>query len=486
MAATLQVGSSGSQVKKLQDMLSKAGYFSGQASGTYDQNTAAAVQKYQQSQGMSGNGVFDNATLQKLYGTLANPQQTPAASPEAPAATKPAAPKAPTPSAAQDTIDRIAQIAKGYTPTEEVTAGLRAGSSYTPGQQVTDAQKKLAAQEGAQPGSYQSQYQPLIDSLFDQITNRKPFQYNINGDALYNLYRDRYTQGGQMAMQDTMGKASALTGGYGNSYAAQVGQQTYNQYMTELADKIPELEQMAYSRYQDEGDRLREQMNMAMQREQQDYDRWGDEYDRWQNERGYAADRADRAAAEDYDRWAADRNYWQQQEQQGYNRWADDRDYWQNQEQTEYGRSKAQIDQDRETAYDMAMTMIKSGALPTDDALTRAGINPADAKAMVDLIKSQAAAAAAGTSGGGGRGGSAKGDTKKVTDEMIEKASTLYANGGMDNVAGYLDQLEYQGYDAEYLFDYLQKYVRMSANTGEGLKIASGNQNRADNLRQKN
>ena len=41
------------------------------------------------------------------------------------------------------------------------------------------------------------------------ITDRKPFQYDVNGDALYQPYKDRYTQMGLQAMQDTMGQATA-------------------------------------------------------------------------------------------------------------------------------------------------------------------------------------------------------------------------------------------------------------------------------------
>lgn len=55
-------------------------------------------------------------------------------------------------------------------------------------------------------------------------------------------------------MEDTVGNASMLTGGYANSYAVTAGQQAYDSYMSKLNDKIPELEQRAYERYRDEED----------------------------------------------------------------------------------------------------------------------------------------------------------------------------------------------------------------------------------------
>ena len=71
----------------------------------------------------------------------------------------------------------------------------------------------------------------------------------MNSDALYQQYRDLYTQQGQMAMMDTMGQAAAMTGGYGNSYAQTAGQQMYNQYLGKLNEVVPELYQQAYNRY---------------------------------------------------------------------------------------------------------------------------------------------------------------------------------------------------------------------------------------------
>jgi hypothetical protein len=108
--------------------------------------------------------------------------------------------------------------------------------------------------------------QPYVDqlnSLYDQIVNRKPFQYDLNGDLLYREVADRYTQQGQQAMRDTMGQAAALTGGYGNSYANQVGNQAYQQYLTALNDNIPKLWDRAYKAYLNEGDQLMQKYKLT-------------------------------------------------------------------------------------------------------------------------------------------------------------------------------------------------------------------------------
>lgn len=106
-------------------------------------------------------------------------------------------------------------------------------------------------------------YVAQLNALYDQVMNRKPFQYDLNGDLLYRQMADQYTQLGQQAMRDTMGQAAALTGGYGNSYAQQVGNQAYQQYLTALNQQVPELYDRAYNAYQDETDRLLQQYELA-------------------------------------------------------------------------------------------------------------------------------------------------------------------------------------------------------------------------------
>lgn len=112
-------------------------------------------------------------------------------------------------------------------------------------------------------GGSSSPYVAQLNALYDQVMNRKPFQYDLNGDLLYRQMADQYTQLGQQAMRDTMGQAAALTGGYGNSYAQQVGNQTYQQYLTALNQQVPELYDRAYNAYQDETNRLLQQYELA-------------------------------------------------------------------------------------------------------------------------------------------------------------------------------------------------------------------------------
>lgn len=131
---------------------------------------------------------------------------------------------------------------------------------------------------------YEGKYDQQLADLYNQITQRKPFEYKSEDDMLYQQYVDRYTKGGKLAMEDTMGQAAALTGGHGNSYAQRVGQQTFDEYMTGLNDQAATLMQQAYQRYMDQGDQLTKQYSMLGQLAADDYSKWADQYERAMNE----------------------------------------------------------------------------------------------------------------------------------------------------------------------------------------------------------
>src|SRR5574344_1214929 len=127
---------------------------------------------------------------------------------------------------------------------------------YEESDSVKAAKAALDSYAASKP-TYSSKYQDSLNKAMDRILNREKFSYDLNGDMLYQQYKDQYTTQGKMAMMDTMGQAQAMTGGYGNSYAQSVGQQTYQGYLQGLNDKVPELYQLALQKYQQEGDDLK-------------------------------------------------------------------------------------------------------------------------------------------------------------------------------------------------------------------------------------
>ena len=163
----------------------------------------------------------------------------------------------------------------------------KTSGGYVPSSNVNSAKSAMTVHNSAKPPAYTSKYDDLIDSNLNSILNREKFSYDPNSDALYQQYKDSYTRNGQTAMKDTMGNAALLTGGYGNSYAVTAGQQAYNNYMQQLADKIPELEQRAYERYRDDTSDLYNQSDLLNTLESRDYGRYRDDVSDYLNDRDY-------------------------------------------------------------------------------------------------------------------------------------------------------------------------------------------------------
>ena len=194
-------------------------------------------------------------------------------------------------------------------------------SKYDNGFQTTDAinqalVKKTNAENAlANLGDFKFNYgnQEAYDKAMNDILNRKEFSYDLNGDVLYQQYKDNYINQGKMAMMDTMGQASAMTGGYGNSYAQSVGQQTYQGYLQGLNDKIPELYQMALDRYNAEGDRLATNYGLLSTDRQNAFNEYSTEYNtnlsRLTADRDYYTTDYNNIYNRDYTTWNDQRSY---------------------------------------------------------------------------------------------------------------------------------------------------------------------------------
>lgn len=237
--ANLRKGSRGDEVKELQTLLNSSGNYGLREDGVFGDKTLAAVRDYQKRNGLTTDGIAGANTLGKLHGN-----STPGTSTN-PAATSPGA-----------------------------TAGATA-----------PAQKSYADQ---------------VNEALQQILNRQPLNYNYNGDPLYQMYRDAALQNSQTASKDVLARAAALTGGYGNSYADTVAQQTAQAQMAQLTEKIPELAQVAQTRYDAETDRLKGNLGILSDLENQEYTRKFNE-DQRDYERQQYADQLERE--KDNDAW---------------------------------------------------------------------------------------------------------------------------------------------------------------------------------------
>lgn len=165
----------------------------------------------------------------------------------------------------------------------------------------------------------------LLKQSLNDIHNYGDFKYDLNADMLYQQAIDNYMMKGQQAAADTTAMASALTGGYGNSYAALVGNQAYQDHITQANNMIPQFQQMALNIWQSGYDRLLNDYNATSQQLANLLDIEGMNFNIWNANESNAANAFGMNEANRYNAWAQNEqnaiNAWQQNEQNAYNQW---------------------------------------------------------------------------------------------------------------------------------------------------------------------
>lgn len=250
--------------------------------------------------------------------------------------------------------------------------------------------------------TYTSRYQNQIDDLTRQILNREAFSYDPEKDPTYQQYKESYTRNGERAMQDTLGQVSARTGGLASSYAGSAAQQTYDNYMGALADKIPELKQLAYSMYQDEGNTQRANLEMLVALEQGDYAKYADLLAQYNTDRSfdYGVHR-DNISDERYNNeW----NYSVGRDQIADKRYEDE---------TAYNRETYKDETEYNRALAKAQTLAAGGDFSGYKALGYTDQEIAGLKSAYN--KAQASAR---SGGGSSRGGSSRGGSSSASEDV--------------------------------------------------------------------
>lgn len=273
------------------------------------------------------------------------------------------------------------------------------------------------------PG-FSSRYDPQIQALYQAILSREPFSYDAASDPLYGQYKQSYTRGGQRAMQDTLGQMALRTGGLASSYAESAAQQTYDNYMAALADKIPELQQLAYQRYQDELSGKRADLSMLLGLDDVDYNRWsGDRSFDYNAYRDQVAD----------DQWAKSFDYQQQRDAASDSQWQQQWDY-----------SRAQED------YTRRLQLAQQYAELTGDysGFLEAGWTPEQVAAASRAYQQQGAAAAAKGSGGSSGGKQAKATPSGTDWSQVEAYVSDYGGEAEDYIGANYKALGYSSKSA--------------------------------------
>ncbi len=311
--STISYGSSGEDVKKLQKSLNEKGY-SLTVDGVFGDKTRDAVRDYQKKNGLSVDGVVGSKTwgaLNKSTSAVKKPSST-------------------------------------STTTTTTTTTKTKRPEYEKSQAVKDAENELNDWEKNKPGEYESKYDDSIANLVDDILNREDFRYDMASDPLYQQYRQLYTENGQRAMRDTVGQASALTGGYANSYAVTAGNQAYADYLDELNGIALDLRDRAYEMYIDEGDKLIEDVTLLRSLDGDDYEKYLDTLERYYADGDYLLEKISQMSDSEFEAFLAEVDAWESDRDFEFKKYQDDLDRQEFEKEMAFKESEAKRQQENE------------------------------------------------------------------------------------------------------------------------------------------
>lgn len=272
-----------------------------------------------------------------------------------------------------------------------------------------------------------------IDDLLDEILKREGFSYNAAADPLYYQYQNMYKREGDRAMRDTLAEVASGAGGM-NSYAVTAAQQAQNYYNSQLADKIPELYQLAYEMYLTDIDNKVRDLGLLQQMDATEYNRYRDTMQDWKDDRNFAYGAYQDAIAQgnwqtqfDYNADVNDRDF-------AYN------DYWANKEwnEAEDDEKLTNSRYDTESAKAEVEWYVSMGVMPKADLISKAGM---DYDTIAQMVEQQKASSVPSSSSSDG---SYNNDTntlsakdaysriKDITSQGVMPNESLIEQAGMD------------------------------------------------------
>ncbi len=266
-------------------------------------------------------------------------------------------------------------------------------------------------QDTREKPTYSNRYDQQINDLLQQYVNRGKFSYDYKNDPLYANYRKQYQREGQRATQDALAEAAAASGGIPSSYAASAAAQAQNYYASQIADKIPELEQLAYQKYLDDASLQQSKISALQGQEQLDYAKYIDALGQYNTDRNF-----------DYGVYS-DR----------YNQIANNLGLAANQQSTQYSmETAAQGD-----ALDRVQNFLKAGGKLADldsSLIARSGLTPAELKTYEAYYANQPSGGSGGRGGrGGGSGGSEEETTRQTGKGYIDNTYNRGGAGGIQS-----------------------------------------------------
>ena len=106
------------------------------------------------------------------------------------------------------------------------------------------------------------------NEMLDLILNRQPHSYNAETDPAAQAARKEAARNANASIRNTLGQHAGMTGGVASTAAVSAAAQAGSAALAQGADKVAELEQLSWQRYQQEGQNMADLYGMLRNQEQ--------------------------------------------------------------------------------------------------------------------------------------------------------------------------------------------------------------------------
>lgn len=291
-------------------------------------------------------------------------------------------------------------------------------------------------------------YTDQIKDMLDQIQNRDKFSYDLSNDTLFQQSLASAMASGKTAMQDTMGQAAALTGGYGSTYATTAANQQYNAFIEDAYNNLPEYYEMALQAYQMEGNEMYNQLSALTTADASEYERmyntWSsnfqnaqqmyqNEYTAWQDKVGNAINSAQMQLSEfgtlydqAYKTYTANQGYADSLYAKEFNKWSAEEDLAYNYANLE--QNQKQYDSD--LAYKYASLAQNQSQYESDLALKYAQLAQDQAQFNAQMAAKKTSSGSSGSSSSKKSSSSGTGKVDTLTNAEVNAIKSAYTEAG--------------------------------------------------------
>ena len=288
--------------------------------------------------------------------------------------------------------------------------------------------------------TYDSKWTPEMEELLYAILNRGDFSYDAVNDPLYQQYREQYLREGDRARSETLADVAASAGGM-NSYAVTAASQAQNYYNSQLADKIPELYNIAYQKYLNDKEGMVQDLGLLQNMDATAYNRYRDTVNDYYNDRNFAYKMYQDDVAQgnwqtefDYNAYLNNKNLaynnsWANKEFDANQEWKE-KEWEANQAQQKLENeryddalAKENADYEQKKAYDEVWAFIDMGVMPNTDTITKSGMDEEKVRSAVNQVRASlglAPISAGTTTTGVGY------DNGSLTTDQVKQLQSLY------------------------------------------------------------